>query len=334
MVANAIGIKFFSFACTIAIQVICSLLALAESRPTHNGIYSMHSYVEENDKVSPQPCSPLKRSLSLLVGDQVEEVGYGRYSYLILSTQPTEATREHYLQTINDYLKVDFDAKALNTAGRRSEMDVIYVPVDSPAPSNISAKWILEHYNYSRIESWIKTFNIKWKKLYLLSTSEPLSQLKTLLGEQYSYRPLSRDTLNVYPGQRGVRCIPILVTSSSSVPTINIPFGLILSKIGAIFKSNLVEVSLNSIPAGAEVYLIPYRDWEKNACYGDADTSCLIKNNVAIRRFQVSEGNTPVMTPTRQKVFMAVFILNSQVQIRRIDVIKGKDNTATVTFSK
>jgi hypothetical protein len=55
---------------------------------------------------------------------------------------------------------------------------------------------------------------------------------------------------------------------------------------------------------------------------------------VAIRRFQVSKGNTPVMISTRQKVFMAVFILNSQVQTRLIDVIKGKDNTATVTFIK
>jgi hypothetical protein len=98
---------------------------------------------------------------SFLVSDEPETKGYGLYSYLLLGSPPTAASRERYLNAIEEYLKFP-DLTRLETFNLPYRtLNVIYLPIKvPPEPSVLDqladerygdvAAWMLKQYNYER----------------------------------------------------------------------------------------------------------------------------------------------------------------------------------------
>ncbi|MBA7496254.1 hypothetical protein ES702_06853 [subsurface metagenome] len=84
------------------------------------------------------------------------------------------------------------------------------------------------------------------------------------------------------------------------------------------------KIELISEPPGAKVYLVPLLDWEKDPS--------IISDDNKLSKFQVPDGNTPVITRAYEKVYMVVFDLNGKKISRKLDVIAGKINRVKVTF--
>lgn len=84
------------------------------------------------------------------------------------------------------------------------------------------------------------------------------------------------------------------------------------------------NIELISEPPGAEVYLIPLYIWENDPS--------IISDDTKLSKFQVPEGNTPVVTRAFEMVYMVVFELKGKKITRKLDVIAGKVNRVKVSF--
>ena len=102
---------------------------------------------------------------------------------------------------------------------------------------------------------------------------------------------------------------------------------LILVSCIALFicTAQIVEnVELESDPPGAKVYLIPLNEWE-------AHPDIIFDDN-KLSYYRVPEGDTPVTTRTREKVYMVVFDLNGKKLTRKLDVMRDYQNKVKVKF--
>jgi hypothetical protein len=98
---------------------------------------------------------------SFLIPKQGEEKGYGLYSYLLLGSRPTTASRERYLKTIEEYLRFpDITRFEAFNAPRRT-LNITYLPlVTFPGQAILdrladeqyreAAEWMLKQYDYER----------------------------------------------------------------------------------------------------------------------------------------------------------------------------------------
>lgn len=94
------------------------------------------------------------------------------------------------------------------------------------------------------------------------------------------------------------------------------------SEFGAFYYE--VEISLNSRPAGAIVYLVPLYDWEN-----DPD---IMNDDRRLSRYRVAQGNTNVKTKQPEKVFKAIFVLNDRRIAIDVDVIAQGNDSFRVEF--
>lgn len=104
---------------------------------------------------------------AFLSSDQVETSGYGLYSYLLLGSRPTAATRERYLKSIEEYLKFP-DMTRLETFDLpRRTLNITYLPIrmfpDQAVLKRLGdeqygevAEWILKQYDYERARVLLK----------------------------------------------------------------------------------------------------------------------------------------------------------------------------------
>jgi len=98
---------------------------------------------------------------SFLLPDQVETNGYGLYSYLLLGSPPTAATRERYLKAVEEYLRFP-DLTQLETFNiPHRTLNITYLPLKVPPERpvldqladeryNEVAEWMLKQYDYER----------------------------------------------------------------------------------------------------------------------------------------------------------------------------------------
>ena len=95
-----------------------------------------------------------------LLPDQREQTGYGLYSYLLLGSRPTSATRDRYLNAIEEYLKFP-DITRLETYRPHQTLNITYLPVQVFPDQQILerlgdekyrevAEWVLKRYDYDR----------------------------------------------------------------------------------------------------------------------------------------------------------------------------------------
>jgi hypothetical protein len=87
----------------------------------------------------------------------------------------------------------------------------------------------------------------------------------------------------------------------------------------------LIEISLESSPGGANVYLIPKRRVELDPSLPQKDESSLFE-------FRVPTGNTPTIFKAKQKVFTILFILNGVRRSVPLDVRPDGSKSARVSF--
>jgi hypothetical protein len=89
----------------------------------------------------------------------------------------------------------------------------------------------------------------------------------------------------------------------------------------------LSDLRLDSQPAGARIFLIGLRDWED---YDDG--ARIINDDTQMSLYEVLQGNTPITTKARNKVYMAVFKLNKRIEVRKVDVNVYNNNEVHVNF--
>lgn len=118
----------------------------------------------------------------LLPGD-VEEFGYGLYSYLILSAPPNnDEEKARYLKTIEAYLHVLQDVDDyLRRHVRPQSLNVTYIPLKrAPVSGNSNAEWatnVLAAYDYAAAQIFLnRVGRAPLQGPYLVSVLKPLSQ--------------------------------------------------------------------------------------------------------------------------------------------------------------
>jgi WG repeat protein len=86
----------------------------------------------------------------------------------------------------------------------------------------------------------------------------------------------------------------------------------------------MLSVRLESRPAGAEVFLIPRRAWER-------DTS-IASDPARLLFFKVPQGPTNTNTKAREKVYVALFKLNGARRLVPLDVLPSSPNVGVADF--
>jgi hypothetical protein len=104
---------------------------------------------------------------SFLVSGEPETTGYGLYSYLLLGSPPTAASRERYLKAIEEYLRFP-DLTRLETFNLPYRtLNITYLPIKVPPEPAVldqltderygeAAAWILKQYDYERARVLLK----------------------------------------------------------------------------------------------------------------------------------------------------------------------------------
>lgn len=150
---------------------------------------------------------PLETGRSFLKPRQQEAPGYGLYSYLLLGSEPSDATRSRYLNVIAAFLSLpkigSIEAPATSPAPpgerpsqglSRRQLNIAYIPVDnsfSPADET-SAEAILNHYDYPRAKLLLRSMpgGEHIEGPYIVSVLYPL-KINQVITSHYLWQDLS-----------------------------------------------------------------------------------------------------------------------------------------------
>lgn len=129
---------------------------------------------------------------AFLVDTQTEAPGYGLYSYLLFGSPPNnDIIRQRYLQAIIDYRNIIVNIAELRKYFSPHELNITYLPLNLPPPSDPTAEWILDHYNYARARSLLRTLRGSLRDgPYIISTLKPLNTFKTS-PDKYLFQDMS-----------------------------------------------------------------------------------------------------------------------------------------------
>lgn len=117
-----------------------------------------------------------------LLPNDIEEPGYGLYSYLLFSAPPKDTEeRARYLKTIEAYLRVLQDDVRLRRHVLRIKLNATYLPIEKlPAPGKSDAERavnILAVYDYANAQRLLrKVEQAHQQGPYLLSVRKPMSE--------------------------------------------------------------------------------------------------------------------------------------------------------------
>lgn len=125
-----------------------------------------------------------------LVGDSDEETGCGLYSYMLLGSPPTEATRERVVALIHEYLALP-ETIQLKKAVPKHQLNVTYLPLINQ-PLVVEPDSILKAYNFVRAQVLLAKIPTgpHVEGPYIISSEVPLSSSAMLSG-RYLYQDLS-----------------------------------------------------------------------------------------------------------------------------------------------
>ncbi len=167
----------------ISLSLICSLAILTGCATP------MIERVDDKEQI-------LEIGYAFLVDNQVEEEGYGLYSYLLFGSHPTDVNRDLYLQAILACIKMPSIKRLEKVGFHRRELNATYIPILNPLPAakaGISPDWVLENYDYARARLLLRNLHSGAYRNgpYIISTLTPLSSHKNL-SEGYLHQDLSR----------------------------------------------------------------------------------------------------------------------------------------------
>lgn len=104
---------------------------------------------------------------SFLLPNAAEENGYGLYSYLLLGSRPTAASRERYLKAIEEYLRFPDITRLENFKPPRRTLNITYLPLQAFPSREMEkrmadehygevAEWVLKQYDFERARVLLK----------------------------------------------------------------------------------------------------------------------------------------------------------------------------------
>jgi len=153
---------------------------------------------------------PLETGRSFLKPDQHEDAGYGLYSYLLLGSPPSDATRSRYLNTISAFLALpkigSIESPSTSPAPAserpsqglpRAQLNIAYIPVDNAFSSadEQSADAILTHYDYGRARLLLHSVPGDHPEgPYIVSVLSPIVVTQMVSGH-YLYQDLSNRSI-------------------------------------------------------------------------------------------------------------------------------------------
>jgi hypothetical protein len=173
----------------------------------HEGIYHAQAKISNNSLCSVRVVvvDPTRRESvahetgrSFLLKGKPEAEGYGLYSYLLLGSRSTPATRDRYLKVVTAYMQRIEKISSLEEYIPRVKLNITYLPVEVPLSANATASWLLDHYDYSRARVLLDLLPGERKDgIYLISTLKPLakSNIPPYLFQDLSAVPTSPDDL-------------------------------------------------------------------------------------------------------------------------------------------
>lgn len=145
----------------------------------------------------------------LLSGDH-EKPGYGLYSYLLWANNPSDQDRKRFLSVIAAFLSIPRAAVEEGTemvvdsqghsvpaaeAVQSQNLNVAYIPVTAVPPAQVTADWVLDHYDVARARILLSRVP---KSLhggpYIVSTLHPL-RANLAVGEHCLFQNLSSPTI-------------------------------------------------------------------------------------------------------------------------------------------
>jgi hypothetical protein len=145
----------------------------------------------------PAPRPARETGSALLVAGQREAGGYGLYSYLLLGAPPAAGARERYLKALEAYVRLIPDLAALERYVPKGELNAAYVPITEPPAGAANAEWILDHYDYARARSVLRTLPGRTRDgPYIVSS---LVALSAAGGEATASAPVLLQDLSVVP---------------------------------------------------------------------------------------------------------------------------------------
>ncbi len=136
---------------------------------------------------------PMSRETTrtFLARNQKEEAGYGLYSYLLLGSTPTDASRVRYLRAIDAYLDLILPLDDLQENVAHNKLNITYLLVKIPVPAHPTAEWLLENYDFGRARVLLDLLPGEHREgPYIVSALNPLSGADAP-SKRYLYQDLS-----------------------------------------------------------------------------------------------------------------------------------------------
>lgn len=165
-----------------------------EVEENHGGIVMMN-FPHDFDLAGPIGSSAPHRisGRSFLPTGRIEDPNYGLNSYLLFASPPSPETRNRYEEAVEACLTQLSDIATIESNNiPKAQLNNLYILViDSPTIPNPDKKWIIDNYDYSRSQVFLRYFSASLTTgPYLVSTVEPLSGISTL-PTHYLFQDLS-----------------------------------------------------------------------------------------------------------------------------------------------
>jgi hypothetical protein len=119
----------------------------------------------------------------LLATTEQSPGGFGLYSYLLLGSAPTGATRERYARTIEAWWSLIPDLVQLERYLDRRQLNAALLPVLSTPTTGLSPAVLLDRYDYARARVLLRAVGRSGRDgPYLVSSLEPLNERAGVSG--------------------------------------------------------------------------------------------------------------------------------------------------------
>jgi hypothetical protein len=161
-------------------------------------------------KPPPPPPQIVETGRAFLLSGDHEKPGYGLYSYLLWANNPSDQDRKRFLSVIAAFLRIPRAAVEEGTelavdseghsvpaaeAVQSQNLNVAYIPVSALPPAQVTADWVLDHYDVARARILLARVP---KSLhggpYIISALHPL-RANLAVGEHCLFQDLSSPSI-------------------------------------------------------------------------------------------------------------------------------------------
>ena len=121
------------------------------------------------------PAPSRETGTSWLLPEREEVPEYGLYSYLLLGSPPTDASRERYLKTLEAFWGLIPEIARLEQYIPRRELNIAYLPLRIAPEGTRSPEWLLANYDFARARSLLRFLPGNTREgPYIISALKPM----------------------------------------------------------------------------------------------------------------------------------------------------------------